>query len=48
VSNDLVLSVSIVAQPAKKMMPLAAKMTIRLNLGILVFMVVCWLLTARK
>ena len=39
-SNDLVLFVSILAQPAKKMM-LAAEMRIRLELVILVFIVRC-------
>ena len=41
-SNDLVLlSVSMLAQPAKKAMPLAAKMRIRLELVVFVFMVCC-------
>jgi hypothetical protein len=42
-SNDLVLPVSMLAQPAKKM-PLAAKMRIRFNLVILVFMFCCVLI----
>ena len=40
-SNDVVLFVSMLAHPAKKMMPQAAKMRIRLDLVILVFMVRC-------
>src|SRR4029077_11804781 len=41
-SSDLVLlSVSMLAQPAKKATPLAAKMRIRLELVIFVFMVCC-------
>jgi hypothetical protein len=46
-SNDLVLSVSIVAQPAKKMMPPAAKVRIRLELVIFVFIVVVSCLVSR-
>ena len=37
----MVLFVSILAQPAKKMMPAAAKMRVRLELIILVFIVRC-------
>jgi hypothetical protein len=44
-SNDLVLLfVSMLAQPAKKATPLAAKMRIRLELVIFFFMVCCVLL----
>jgi hypothetical protein len=40
-SNDLVLSVSMLAQPAKKMVPQAASARIKLELTILIFIVRC-------